>query len=132
MDGQARSQIFHVVFSTKGRKGVLYEDVRDLVLAQFAKVATEKSIEILEVEAIHDHVHLLQLLKPGQKLSAVMHDLKGASARAVFLAFPELRLDMHSDSFWRRGYGERPVPRNQVAVVRRYIRTQDERPLRHE
>jgi REP element-mobilizing transposase RayT len=60
-----------------------------------------------------------------------MHDLKGASARRVFLDFPELRLDMGSNSFWQRGYGYRLVPGDQVETVLRYIRTQSERPLRH-
>lgn len=126
-----RSLIYHVAFSTKGRKSVLFDEIRDLVLAEFSRVSAERGIQILEVEAIYDHVHLLLDLKPNQKVSVVMHDLKGASARAVFLAYPELRLDMQSNSFWQRGYGARLVPPRQIPVVRQYIRTQDERPLRH-
>jgi REP element-mobilizing transposase RayT len=61
-----------------------------------------------------------------------MHDLKGASARAVYLKYPELRLDMQSNSFWQKSYAQRLVWPNQIGTVRHYIRTQDQRPLRHE
>jgi putative transposase len=129
---QSESSFHHVWFSTKRRKSVLHEVIRSTVLSEFLRVAIIRSIEIVAMEAIEDHVHLLLQLKPGQNLSTVMHDLKGASARTVFHTYPELKLDMHSDSFWQKSYGARPVPPNQVNIVRRYILTQESRPLRHE
>ncbi len=96
------------------------------------EVARRNGSLILELEAIEDHVHLLLALRPEQKLPTVMHDIKGATARAVFLLYPDLRLDMSSNSFWQKSYGARPVPDDQVDTVKHYIRTQDDRPLRHE
>jgi REP element-mobilizing transposase RayT len=61
-----------------------------------------------------------------------MHQLKGASAREVCKRFPELKIDMRSVSFWQKGYGYRAVSEDQIETVRRYIRTQLDRPLRHE
>ena len=126
------SRIFHVWFSTKYRKSVLHEEIRDTILGEFARVADGSSIRVLEVEAIEDHVHLLIALASDQELSVAIHDLKGTSARQVFLKYPELKLDMHSNSFWQKGYGSRLVTLREVPLVRRYIRTQNERPLRHE
>ena len=57
--------------------------------------------------------------------------LKGVSARAVFEREPELRLSMESLAFWQKSFGRRPVPEDQLQTVRRYIRTQLDRPLRH-
>ena len=132
MTTASRSQAYHVWLSTKKRESVLVAEIRDLVLNEFARIASERSIRILAVEAIEDHVHLLIDLHQGQALASVMHDLKGASARKVLLTYPELRLDMHSNSFWQQSYGSRPVPPSQVRMVRRYIQTQDKRPLRRE
>jgi REP element-mobilizing transposase RayT len=67
----------------------------------------------------------------SMRIASAMHRLKGASARDVFLRYPDLRMDMGSNSFWQEGYGYRLVPPEQVEVVRRYIRTQPERPARH-
>ena len=79
---------FHVWFSTKWRRPVLNGEIRDFILAMLASIAADKRITILEAEAIQDHVHLLVGVKQDQRLPVIMHDLKGATARAVFLAYP--------------------------------------------
>jgi REP-associated tyrosine transposase len=126
------SRAFHVWFSTKGRKPVLVEEIRDVVLRLLETNVEKAGTRLVEVEAIEDHVHLLVELQNHQSLATVMHRVKGASAREVFLRYPELRLDMQSNSFWQKSYGARPVPLKEMQTVRDYIRTQGERPLRHE
>jgi REP element-mobilizing transposase RayT len=76
-------------------------------------------------------MHLLLNLRDDQKLPVVMHDLKGASSRAVHAAVPGLQLDMGTFSLWQKGYGSRIVSPVEVDAVRRYIRTQMDRPLRN-
>jgi REP element-mobilizing transposase RayT len=122
---------FHAWFSTKRRADALIGEIRDIILASFADSAARTGINLVEAEALHDHAHVLVEVRDDQTLGGVMKQLKGASARRVFEGIPELKMDMHSHSFWQRGYDSRIVPPNQVGVVRRYIRTQDERPLRH-
>ena len=122
--------LYHVWFSTKGRKRALEGEIRDDVLGLLSDIATRTGIQIVEMEAISDHAHLLLSLERGQTLASVMHQLKGASARRIFLAYPELKLDMGSNSFWQKGYGSRRVRPNEVAALRKYIRTQADRPLR--
>ena len=124
--------LYHVWFSTKGRKPALVDEIDRTVRSSFAEVAARNDIEITEVETALDHVHVLVSLKPGQTLPRVMHDLKGTAARLVFERFPELRLDMGSNSFWQKSYGARLVPPEQLQAVRGCIRTQSERPLRRE
>jgi putative transposase len=86
----------------------------------------------MEVEAIADHVHLLVEVTGAQTLSSIMHELKGATARAVFLKYPELKLDLAHNSLWQKGYGWRKVAHSEVPAVRSYIRTQRDRPLRRD
>jgi putative transposase len=128
----SRTTYFHVWFSTKWRRPVLVGEIRDFILSTLASIAADKGITILEAEAIQDHVHLLLCLKQEQRLPTIMHDLKGATARAVFLRYPQLRLDMETASFWQKSYGSRLVWPNEIETVRHYIRTQDQRPLRQQ
>jgi len=122
--------LYHVWFSTKGRKqaleGELGHDARRLLI----DTAQRAGIRLLEVEMVVDHVHLLVALAETQTLPSVMHQLKGASARSIFLKHPELEFDMGHNSFWQKGYGFRCLSSAEAPNVRRYIRTQAERPLR--
>jgi len=81
--------LYHVWFSTKGRKPALVDEIDRTVRSSFAEVAARNDIEITEVETALDHVHVLISLKPGQTLPRVLHDLKGSAARRVFERLPE-------------------------------------------
>lgn len=122
---------FHVWFSVKYRMDALQGENRDIILASFAEVAKTAEINLMEAEALHDHAHLLVQVREDQTLPQVIKRLKGASAREVLEKVPLLRVDMHSNSFWQRGYGSRPISPSEIPTVRRYIRTQKDRPLRH-
>ena len=123
--------LYHVWFSTKARKPVLEDEIGDEAKRLLIETAQRTGIRLLEVEVVTDHVHLLVAVTGAQTLPSVMHQLKGASARFIFLKYPDLKWDMGSDSFWQKGYGWRRITPAEVPVVGRYIRTQRDRPLRH-
>lgn len=123
--------LYHVWFSTKGRKQALDGDVGDDVKRLFVETAERTGIRLLEVEVAGDHAHLLVVVGETKTLPSVMHQLKGATARFIFLKYPELKLDLGHNSFWQKGYGRRRLAPSEVPAVRNYIRTQRDRPLRH-
>ena len=100
---------FHVWFSVKYRMDALQGENREIVLASFSDVAKTAGINLMEAEALHDHAHLLVEVQDDQTLPQVIKRLKGASAREVLDKVPLLRVDMHSNSFWQRGYGSRLI-----------------------
>jgi len=124
--------LYHVWFSTKGRKqaleGELGDDVRQLLI----EIAQRAGIRLLEVEMAADHVHLLLASTGAQTLPSVMHQLKGASSRRIFVKYPELKVDLGHNSFWQKGYGWRKIEPAEAAAVKHYIRTQQSRALRRE
>jgi putative transposase len=122
--------LFHVWFSTKKRKAVLAGEVRDLVLGKLRKLALASGVALVESEAQVDHVHLLLRLEDPTSLPDVMHLLKGATSRQITLKHRELRAEM-GKSFWQKSYGARPIQEHELEIVRKYIRTQSERPVRH-
>jgi putative transposase len=118
---------FHVWFATKGRKWLLQGEVLDAARLIIAQVAAEKHINLIESEAIVDHVHLLLELKDKSELSNAMMLIKGVSARRLLEQFPTIRLDAHTASFWQAGCGSTLVPPSAVTTIRSYIRTQWDR-----
>lgn len=121
----------HVWFSTKYRLGALENpQIARLVVETMRAVAVRTGVDIVEIETAVDHMHLLLRLEENQQLSVVMHDLKGASSRAIHAADSDLQLDMGTFALWQRGYGSRIVPPSQLDTVKRYIRSQMDRPLR--
>lgn len=123
--------LFHVWFSRKYRGDALQDERREFVLDCFRRIATDYQIELMEVEAQFDHVHMLLRVVDKSDLSRSMMLLKRVSAREVFEREPELRISIRALSFWQRKFGWRPVTEDEIPVVKRYIQTQLERPLRH-
>ncbi len=122
---------FHVWFGVKNRRAALGDEVRDFAKRAITDIAGRGDIRLLAIETALDHTHLLLGPVDGERLPVVMHQLKGASARLVLDAYPELRLDIGANAFWQKGYGYRLIPRDQLPAVTNYIRTQGTRPLRH-
>ena len=122
---------YHVWFSTKRRKQALEGELGDDVRQLLVEIAERARIQLLVAEMAGDHVHLLVALSGAQTLSSAMHQLKGASARFLFLKYPELKIDTGHSSFWQKGYGWRKIERAEAPAVRHYIRTQRNRPQRH-
>ena len=123
---------YHVWFSTKDRQPSLQGDVGQSVKRLLVEIARRAELDLVEVETNLDHAHLLVRLEGDQTLSKAMHQLKGASSRYTFLTYPDLRLDLGTSSFWQKSYGWRKVEPSEVSGVRAYIRTQQQRPHRHE
>lgn len=127
MDG-----LYHVWFSTKRRKQALDGELGDDVRQLLVEIAQRADIDLVEVEVATDHVHLLVALSGSQTLSSTMQQLKGAASRHIFLKYPELKMDIGRNSFWQKGYGWRKIDAAEVHSARNYIRTQRNRPLRHD
>ena len=123
-------ELYHVWFSIKGREPALEGEIDDRVKRLFIDTAMRVGIRLLEAELVSDHAHLLVAVKRTQSLPSVMHRLKGASSRFIFLEYPELRLDLGHNSFWQKGYGRCRISHDQLPAVRRYIRSRRDRPLR--
>jgi len=123
--------LYHVWFSTKGRKQALEGELGDDARRLLIETAQRTGIRLLEVEVLADHAHLLVAVTGSQTLPSVMHQLKGTSARYILLKYPELRFDLGHNSFWQKGYGWRKITPAEVPAVRNYICTQGNRPLRH-
>ena len=72
---------YHVWFSTKGRRAALDGDIGDEVKRLLIETARRTGIQLMETEAVADHVHLLVEVKGAQTLSSI------ATVSSILLPF---------------------------------------------
>ncbi|MFQ5879027.1 MAG: IS200/IS605 family transposase [Dehalococcoidia bacterium] len=124
--------VYHVWFTTKGRRWLLTGEMGDTVKVILGEIAREQGINLLECQPMVDHVHVLVGACSSVELSWIMKLLKGRSSYELSLRNPELKVDTGTNSFWQRGFAARAVPETQLDTVRWYIRTQDRRLEKYE
>lgn len=118
---------YHVVFCPKYRRKVLVDGVDE----RFRQLAHEalgrlEGAEILEMEVMPDHVHLLLEVPPHIALNSVVKRIKGVSSHALRDEFPWLRSRI--PTLWTNSYFACTVGGAPLEVVRKYIENQRTNP----
>ena len=75
---------YHVVFIPKGRRKMLYGQLRHHLGEVFRTLAQQKESRIEEGHLMVDHVHMMIAIPPKSALSQVVGYMKGKSA--IYLA----------------------------------------------
>ena len=115
---------YHVVFIPKGRRRVLYEELRPHLGQVFHDLARQKESEIEEGHLLLDHVHMLIAIPPKHAVSHVIGFIKGKSAIHIARVYGGRRRNFTGQHFWARGYFVSTVGRDE-AMIRAYIRRQE-------
>lgn len=74
---------YHVVFTPKYRKKVLYGKIREFLKKKFHELAQQKGCEIIGGHLVQDHVHVIISIPPKYAVSEVIGYLKGKSAIGI-------------------------------------------------
>lgn len=113
---------YHVIWCSKYRRDVLKDgaDVRlkDIIQA----VCNEAEAELLEMEVMPDHVHLLVEVDPQFGIAKLIRRIKGRSSRELREAFPWVRSRL--PSLWTNSYFVSTVGGAPLEVVKQYIEQQ--------
>lgn len=116
---------YHVVFCPKYRRKVLHHPI-DLRLKELFQVkAKELQVEIVEMEIMPDHVHLLIKCDPQFGIHRVVKHLKGYTSRVLRMEFKQLKSRL--PSLWTNAYFVATVGSVSLDTVKNYIETQKER-----
>ena len=89
------------------------------------KLCEQKGVEILEANAMPDHIHMLVSIPPYISIAQFMGYIKGKSTLMIFDRHANLKYKYGSRHFWCRGYYVDTVGRNEK-VIREYIKNQTE------
>ena len=116
---------YHVVFCPKYRKKVLKEPVDIRLKELFLEKAMELRAEIVELEIMPDHVHLLITCDPQFGIHRVVKHLKGYTSRVLRMEFRHLKSRL--PSLWTNSYFVATVGTVQLDVIQKYMECQKER-----
>lgn len=116
---------YHVVFCPKYRRKVLVSPIGERLKELFHEKAKELSVELVDMEVMPDHVHLLVKCDPQFGIHKVVKHLKGYTSRILRLEFKQLTSRL--PSLWTNSYFIATVGSVSLENVKRYIEEQKER-----
>lgn len=101
--------VMHILCSTisfcdKYRKPILTGQIEADVKKHLLTTLQSLDMELIAMESMPDHVHMLVSCKPQLRLSDAVKVLKGNTARWLFLSHPEIK-----ESLWGGTYGILPI-----------------------
>ena len=122
---------YHVIFIPKGRRKVLYSQLREHLGEVFRGLAKQKESRIEEGHLMPDHVHMMISIPPKYAVSQVVGFIKGKSAIHLARVYAGHKRNFVGQHFWARGYFVSTVGRDE-ATIREYIRSQEKEDARLE
>ena len=113
---------YHMVWTPKYRRKVLTGEIAERLGAIITEVAAETGSEILELEIMPDHVHLLAEVDPSFGAMKFVRLCKGRSSRLLRQEFPTLRTRL--PTLWTNATFLSTVGGAPLSVVKHYIESQ--------
>jgi len=113
---------YHVVWCPKYRRPVLVKGVDDLLKEIIQSVCAESDAEILALEVMPEHVHLLVEVDPQYGIHRLVRALKGRSSRLLRQEYPWLKSRL--PTLWTHAYFVSTVGGAPLDVVKQYIDNQ--------
>lgn len=113
---------YHVVWCPKYRRKVLVHGVDVRLKEIILEVAKEFNSEVIEMEVMPDHVHLLVEVDPQFGVAKIVRYMKGRSSRFLRQEFPWLKSRL--PTLWTNSYFVSTVGGAPISVVKQYIENQ--------
>ena len=113
---------YHVVWCPKYRRDVLRDGADRRLKAIIREVCAETGSDLLALEVMPDHVHLLVAVDPQFGIHRLVRRIKGRSSRILRQEFRWCRTRL--PSLWTSSYFVASVGGAPLAAVKRYIERQ--------
>jgi REP-associated tyrosine transposase len=113
---------YHVVWCPKYRRKVLVEQIAKRLEQIIREVCQEHQAEVLSLEIMPDHVHLLVEVDPQFGIHRLVKLVKGRSSRYLRQEYPSLSTRM--PSLWTNSYFVSTVGGASLSVIKQYIENQ--------
>ena len=108
-------------------KGAIQKSVKEII----SQLCEWKKLEILEMNVLEDHVHLVISIPPKFAVSEIIGFLKGKCAIKIFDRHLELKKRYWGRHFWAKGYCVSTVGLDEEKI-RKYVKWQLEKDKRME
>lgn len=113
---------YHVVFCPKYRRKVLTGKVETRLREIIHEVAVKTVVDVIEMEVMPDHLHLLVEVDPQFGIHRFVKRVKGVSSRILRDEYPGLKRRI--PTLWTNSYFVSTVGGAPRSVVKQYIESQ--------
>lgn len=113
---------YHVIFCPKYRRPVLEDDVATALKALVLEKQQEYSYEVLDMEVLSDHVHLLLDVNPKIGIFPIVNKIKGYTSRRLREDFPKLKRRL--PTLWTHSKFISSVGAVTLEAVKKYLEEQ--------
>jgi len=113
---------YHVVWCPKYRRKVLTGKIEARLKELIQETCLELQCELIELEIMPDHVHLLVEVDPQFGIHTLVKNLKGKSSRILRKEFPVLTTKL--PTLWTNSYFVSTVGGAPLEVIKQYIENQ--------
>ena len=113
---------YHVVWCPKYRRKVLTDDIEQRLKELVYETAAEVGADVIEMEIMPDHVHLLMEVDPQFGIHRAVKAIKGKTSRVLRNEFATLRSRL--PSLWTNSYFVSTVGGAPLSAIKQYIENQ--------
>ena len=113
---------YHIVWCPKYRRKVLVNGVDTRLKELIQEVCQEIQVEIIEMEIMPDHVHLLLEVDPQFGVHKAVKTIKGRTSRILRQEFPVLKTKL--PTLWTNSYFVSTVGGAPLEIIKQYIEGQ--------
>lgn len=110
---------YHVVWCPKYRKSVLSELVQEDLKSIIVEICAQRRSEIIAMELMLDHVHLLVEIDPQYGIHKLIKEIKGKSSRILRQKYSHLRSRL--PTLWTNSYFVSTVGGAPLSVIKQYV-----------
>ena len=113
---------YHVVWCPKYRRKVLTGEIETRLKELIVETANGINVDVIEMEIMPDHVHLLIEVDPQYGINKAVRHIKGVSSHALRTEFPSLKSRL--PTLWTNSYFVSTVGGAPLPAIKQYIENQ--------
>lgn len=113
---------YHVVWCPKYRRKVLTGEIATRLKELIIETAEGINADVIEMEVMPDHVHLLIEVDPQYGINKAVRHIKGVSSHVLRSEFPSLKSRL--PTLWTNSYFVSTVGGAPLSAIKQYIENQ--------
>ena len=113
---------YHVIFCSKYRRKILNDNIANRLKQLVIEKQTEYFYQLLDMEILLDHVHLLIDVNPKKGVYTIVNMIKGYTSKILREEFPELKKRL--PTLWTESKFISSVGAVTLETVKKYIEEQ--------
>ncbi len=110
---------YHIVWCTKYRRDIIKNNIENDLKNIIHNLANDLNVEIIEIETMPDHIHLLVDVDPQFGVHKFIKRVKGRSSRILRDKYEEIRKRI--PTLWTNSYFVSSVGGTTLDVIKKYI-----------